>query len=442
MSKIGLIISREYLARIKKKSFIIMTFLGPLLFAGIFVLIGWISTRAGGNIKEIEVLDESGLFADTFISDDNLTFTYIRSTLDSAKKHVENELVNGLVYLPILDNLDKPKGIAFYASGNPSIKLINSIEKKVEAEIENIKLKNSGLTQGILDGLESEVSVRSINLSSTGKEKDSSSATATGVGYFTSLLIYIFIFLYGAQCMRGVIEEKTSRIVEVIISSVKPFHLMMGKVIGIAAVGFTQIGMWIILTGVLASVGFNILAARTEAAAGIDNVMSPPDAQAQLARENMPEDISDDIMKAVNSINIPLTIGAFIFFFIGGYLLYGALFAAVGSAVDSDADTQQFMLPITIPLVAAIVSLGSVLQEPNGPFALWMSMIPLTSPVVMMMRIPFGVPVAELLFSMILLIGGFILAIWLAGRIYRIGILMHGTRINYKVLLKWLLMKN
>lgn len=436
MNNIGLIVAREYLTRVKKKSFIIMTFLAPLLFVGIFGLIGYLGAR-GGETKELEVLDESGLFADLFVSDDDETYVYIDTPLDSAKKHVEAGIIDGLIYIPNLDNLDDPEDIAFYAPGNPSLNLVRSIERKIENEIESIKLLRSGLTQETLDGLASNVSVHSINLSSSGEEKDSSSGTATGVGYAAAFMIYMFIFIYGAQCMRGVIEEKTSRIVEVIISSVRPFHLMMGKVIGIAAVGFTQLAMWIALTSILASVGINVFAARTESA------QQMTDAMEQTSEQPAPiENPMEGIMNAANTINIPLTLGAFVFFFLGGYLLYSALFAAVGSAVDSDADAQQFMFPITIPLIAAIASLGVVLMEPHGTFAFWMSMIPLTSPVVMMMRVPFGVPMWELGLSMVLLIGGFIFTIWLASRIYRIGILMHGTKVNYKVLAKWFMMKN
>lgn len=237
--------------------------------------------------------------------------------------------------------------------------------------------------------------------------------------------------------MRGVIEEKTSRIVEVIISSVRPFYLMMGKVVGIAGVGLTQLAMWIVLTTVLGSLGVNIVSSRIEASNQVTDALDQT-TEIPIKQDNPLE----DIMKSASSINIPLTLTAFIFYFIGGYLLYSALFAAVGSAVDSDADAQQFMLPITIPLIAAIVSLGAVLLEPQGSFSFWMSMIPFTSPVVMMMRVPFGVPIWELVLSMVFLIAGFIFTIWMASRIYRIGILIHGTKVNYKVLAKWFMMKN
>ncbi len=436
VSNIGLIIAREYTSRVRKKSFIIMTLLAPLLFVGVFGLIFWLSSE-GGESKTIEVLDESGLFGETFVSNENNTFVYSQSPLDSAKKHVEMGFIDGLIYIPEVNNLDNPKGIVFYAPGNPSISLIRSIENKIEGEIERVKLIQSGLTKEILEGLKSNVSINSINLSSSGEEKESSSATATIVGYIAAFMIYMFIFIYGAQCMRGIIEEKTSRIIEVIISSVKPFHMMMGKVFGIAAVGLTQLAMWIVLTSVLASVGINVFAAREEAT----NQASEMIGQSPSGIEHT-MDPTTEVISQLNSINIPMTLGAFLFYFIGGYLFYGALFAAVGSAVDSDADVQQFMFPITIPLIAAIVSLSAVLVEPHGSFAFWMSMVPLTSPVVMIMRVPFGVPVWELLLSMGLLVCGFVFTIWVASRIYRIGILMHGTKVNYKVLAKWFMMKN
>lgn len=435
MNNIGLIIAREYMTRVKKRSFIIMTFLAPLLFVGIFALVIWLSGSAGEN-KTIEVLDESNLFAETFKDSDSRSFVYIQTPLDSAKKDVRTGKVDGLIYIPADLDVDKPAGIDFYAPGNPSVPLINSIEKQIETEIENTKLRRSGLTKEILEQLESEVSIHSVNLGASGEEKDSSSRTATITGYIAGFMIYMFIFIYGAQCMRGVIEEKTSRIVEVIISSVKPFNLMMGKVIGIVAVGLTQLAMWIALTTALASVGFNIVDMRAETNQQTTEIIG--EQEEQVVEANMIQNMRHEI----GSINLPLTLGAFIFYFLGGYLMYGALFAAVGSAVDSDADAQQFMFPITIPLIAAIASLGAVLQEPNGAFAFWMSMIPLTSPVVMMMRVPFGVPVWELLMSMGLLVAGFIFTIWLASRIYRIGILMHGTKVNYKVLAKWFMMKN
>ncbi|MEQ9302606.1 MAG: ABC transporter permease, partial [Marinoscillum sp.] len=240
--------------------------------------------------------------------------------------------------------------------------------------------------------------------------------------------------------------EKTSRIIEVVIASVKPFQLMMGKVIGIAGVGLSQFILWIVLSigistvvgGIFTDGAKEMQKAQTEQ---LENLDVPQD-EAQLAQQEATDSLMADISGAIESINIPLVIVAFLFYFFGGYLLYGALFAAIGSAVDSDADAQQFMFPVTIPLIISIVSLNAIINDPNGSMAFWMSIIPFTSPVVMMMRVPFGVPAWELGLSMVLMVGGFFFTIWLASRIYRIGILMHGTKVNYKTLGKWIMMKN
>lgn len=417
------------MSRVMKKSFIIMTFLAPLIFVGVFALIGYLSSR-GGESKTIEILDQSGLFLDTFESDstDDEQYVYVDFSLDSAKSRVSNEHIDGLVYIPVISNLDSASGVTIYAPGNPSIKLTSFVERRIEKKIEDIKLVRSGLDSAIIASLDADINISSINLTDSGEEKQSSSKAATVVGYISAFMIYMFVFIYGAQCMRGVIEEKTSRIVEVILSSTKSFHLMMGKVIGIASVGLTQFAMWIILSMVLGTVGLSL--------AGFSDMQEMKEAQAASGNDMV------EILTALESIDVSTTVFAFVFFFLGGYLLYGALFAAVGSAVDSDADAQQFMFPITIPLIASIASLGVVLVEPNGGFAFWMSMVPLTSPVVMMMRVPFGVPMWELALSMALLVGGFIFTIWLASRIYRVGILMHGTKVNYKVLAKWFFQKN
>jgi ABC-2 type transport system permease protein len=309
---------------------------------------------------------------------------------------------------------------------------VRSIEKTIKNEIEELKLVQSGIAKEQLESLKTKVDINTISLSISGEEKESSSGAASVAGYIGSFLIYIFIFLYGAQIMRGVIEEKTSRILEIIISSVKPFQLMIGKIIGVAAVGLTQFGLWIILSFTITTIVTSVF--------GIGG--GGAEAGAMMADNKEAMSQMDTIFSSVSALNFPLIIAVFLFYFLGGYLLYGALFAAVGSAVDSDADSQQFMFPITVPLIFSIAVLGAVLNDPNGSLAFWMSIIPFTSPIVMMMRVPFGVPEWQLALSMVLLIGGFIFTTWVAGRIYRIGILMHGTKVNYKTLAKWFVMKN
>mgnify|MGYP000067740040 CR=1 FL=1 len=441
MHNIGLIIAREYLSRVKKKSFIVMTLLAPLLFGGFFFFIAWTATK-DVDTKTIQVVDKSGMFSEIFINDSQMEFSYSDKSLDAAKEDVLKGDFDGLLYIPDID-VAAPAGVVFYSPNNPSVSMVHDLSRKLEGEIENIKLRQSGIQKEVLESLKANVDISTINLSGSGDEKESSSIGATVVGYVASFLIYIFIFVYGTQCMRGVVEEKTSRIVEVIIASVKPFELMMGKVIGIAGVGLSQFILWIVLTTTISTAVGGIFAnqamdAQKQQTEQMDAMNLPQDETAQ----QMEESLLGSISSAVESINMPMVIVAFLFFFLTGYLLYGALFAAIGSAVDSDADAQQFMFPVTMPLILAIVMLSAVLNDPNGSLAFWMSMIPFTSPVVMMMRVPFGVPVWELALSMVLMIGGFVFTIWFASRIYRIGILMHGTKVNYKVLAKWIMMKN
>ncbi|REE05969.1 ABC transporter permease [Marinoscillum furvescens] len=439
MNKVGLIIAREYLSRVRKKSFIIMTLLGPLLFGGFFFFIGWSATESG-ETKHLQVIDESGMFEAVFQDSKEMTFDYSTGNLDAAKRDLEDGAYDGVLYIPRVD-VENPEGVTFYAQSNPSISLVHSLSRKLEGEIENEKLRRSGIDKSVLDELKADVDIATINLSAGG-EKESSSVGATVIGYVASFLIYIFIFVYGTQCMRGVVEEKTSRIIEVVIASVKPFQLMMGKVIGIAGVGLTQFILWILLTmGVSSVVGGAFMDDAMKAQQQRPGMEEVAAAQAEL-EEDSGGDFMAKVAGAVESINLPMVVVAFLFFFLAGYLLYGALFAAIGSAVDSDADAQQFMLPVTMPLIVAIVMLTAVLNDPNGSLAFWMSMIPFTSPVVMMMRVPFGVPVWQLALSMALMVGGFVFTVWVASRIYRIGILMHGTKVNYKVLAKWFMMKN
>ncbi len=444
MNNIGLIIAREYLTRVKKRSFIIMTLLTPLLIGAMFFFIGWSATREA-DTQTILVIDESEFFVDVFESDNEAIFIFADTNLDDAKTNVQNGDFDGLLYIPSLD-INTPEGVTYYAPNNPSISMVRKLAKKIEREIENIKLTKSGIEKEVLDNLKADVSIATINLTEGGGEKETNSFGATGIGWASGFIIYMFIFVYGAMCMRGVVEEKTSRIIEVIIASVKPFQLMLGKVLGIASVGLTQFVLWIILgIGISTAVG-TFMGGDAKSMAEVQQQqmeqMDIPVSEEEVAKQEAQNAVFSDITNALSSVNIPLVIVSFLFYFLAGYLLYGALFAAIGSAVDSDADAQQFMFPVTIPLILAMVSLNGVINDPNGSLAFWMSMIPFTSPVIMMMRVPFGVPIWELVLSMVLMIGGFVFTIWVASRIYRIGILMHGTKVNYKVLAKWFMQKN
>ena len=432
MHKIWLIIQREYLVRVRKKSFIVMTILGPILLAGLMIVPVWLATLSD-EAEVIQVVDESGLFDDSFESQGNITFVNVKSPQEQAKQDFLQSGHTALLYIPPLD-LDNPAGIRLFSSSNTSLRLQSSIEGVIQKEIENIKLRQSGIDREVLDRIRTPVNISTVNLSDGG-ERDSNAAVTTGVGFISAILIYFFIFLYGVQIMRGVIEEKTNRIVEVIISSVKPFQLMMGKIMGIAAVGLTQFLLWIILSTtvtVLVSSQFKIDRFANDQ---IEKTLETT-ADAEQAKE------VNNLLNAASNLNVPLILGSFLFYFLGGYLLYGSLFGAVGAAVDNETDSQQFMLPITIPLVLSfVVAQTVILKNPDGPVAFWMSMIPFTSPVIMMLRIPFGVPTYELLLSMVLLVLGFIATTWLAGRIYRVGILMYGKKITYRELSKWLFYK-
>jgi ABC-2 type transport system permease protein len=435
MNKIFVIIKREFVTRVRKKSFIVMTILGPILFAALMVVPVWLATSDLSEQRVIQVVDQSGLFQGKFAESSSFKFQYIEEALDSAKENVSREDIYGLLYIPDL-NIYEPSGITFFSRKSPSLDIVHSIQSTLSRELEDIKIGRSGIEKDLLERLKTNVNIETINLTNEGEKKGSAEIN-TVVGFITSFILYFFIFIYGAQVMRGVIEEKTNRIVEVIISSVKPFQLLLGKIIGVASVGLAQFLLWVILTTAIYTGigGFFNLSSRFQ---GMNQAVVSENGMAQ---NPMPENMAD-IMQSIASLDIPLILFSFLFYFLGGYFLYGALFAAVGSAADNDTDTQQFMLPITIPLIFSIMSLNVVLKDPDGSFAIWLSMIPFTSPVIMMMRIPFGVPFYQLLLSMLLLVGGFLFTTWVAGKIYRIGILVHGSKVNYKILGKWIMMKN
>lgn len=434
MSKIGLIIQREYWTRVRKRSFLIMTLLGPLLFAGIVIVPAWLSSRDSGEEKVIAVIDESGLLGDQLeesSAEGSLRYEHVQLSLDAAKADIPKSDRYGLLYIPAIDIYD-PQGINFLSEGNPSITLQRSIERTLKEHLRELRLEESNISPETLAQLNTNVNINTVNLTEGGQEQQGDAGVASGVGYVSAFLIYMFIFLYGAQVMRGVIEEKTNRIVEIIISSVRPFQLMMGKIIGVASVGLTQFLLWIVLTLLIATVALQLLGGSQVEA------ISPEEMAQQMPEQAAQVEAFSGMMQAIDTVNIPLILGCFVFYFLGGYLLYSALFAAVGSAADNDTDTQQFMLPVAAPLIFSIVTLAGILNEPDGPLAVWMSMIPLTSPVTMMMRIPFGVPTWQLLASMGLLVLGFIGTTWVAAKIYRIGILTYGSKVNYKTLSKWL----
>jgi ABC-2 type transport system permease protein len=444
MNKIGLVFQREYLSRVRKKSFIVMSLIGPLLTVALFAVPVFIA-RMSEKDKTVAVADVGNLFAGQLPEPKNdIRFVRVTPDLSQAKTEFKEGQYDALLYVPKLD-LASPAGVRVFSRKGLGVSLEQDINRAVNQQVENRRLAQSGIDRATLDQLKADVELETISLSDDG-ERSSSTGVSTGVAYVCGFLIYMFIFIYGVQIMRGVMEEKTSRIVEVVISSVKPFQLMMGKVLGIAAVGFTQLALWVLLSVGITSVmsPAAIPGKRAEdQPARTTAVVGTGQAQEKSAKQeaNVAVRFANALRNA--DLNVPLIIGSFLFYFLGGYLFYGALFGAIGSAVDNDTDTQQFMLPVTMPLVLTFVVSQAVLTtNPNGSVAVWMSMIPFTSPIAMMMRLPFGgVPAWQLALSMGLLVLGFVFTIWLAGRIYRIGILMYGKKVNYRELSRWMFYK-
>ena len=430
MNKIFLILQREYLVRVQKRSFVIMTLLGPLLIAAIYSVPVILALR-DSKARTIAVIDESGLLKGDFKGDKKLTFKFMRGPLLAGKQAVLDEKYYAVLYIPKI-TVDNPAGIKLFSKKGISLEVESAVERSLKREIEGVKLRRAGIDTHVLERIDTSVSIDTRNLTDDEGDKDSSTGAASLVGFAAAFIIYISIFIYGVQVMRGVIEEKTNRIVEVIISSVKPFQLMVGKITGIALVGLTQFLLWIILGTAISTVAIGTL----RSTAGADQEQLDEALREAPALEQRASGFEKAIA-AMSTLDVPLLLGTFLFYFLGGYLIYSALFAAVGAAADSETDTQQFMFPITIPLILSFVLAQYVIQNPDGPLAFWLSMIPLTSPIIMMVRIPFNPPAWEIALSMVLLLLGFLFITWVAARIYRVGILMYGKKVNYKELAKW-----
>jgi ABC-2 type transport system permease protein len=410
-----------------------MTFLVPMLIIGMYALIFALSMNGGDNIPTVEVIDESGIFEKAFDNNKSVNFEISELSLTEAKKKVINNEDAFVLYIP--KDISNEGSIEMFAQKKAGLSVISSIERQLNDQMRIKLLKDAGIDSETLDKIKPSLSVVSKELTIEG-EKDSSSGAAMAVGFAAAILIYMSLFIYGIQVMRGIIEEKTSRIVEVIISSVKPFQLMMGKIIGIGCVGLTQFMLWIVLSASLMTVATTILFKDK-----VEQVTSemPMNKQVEAVSTNGP---GMDIVKAVQTVQWTYILPVFIVFFFGGYMLYSALFAAVGSAVESDTETQQFMLPITLPLLFTyIMSFSFIVNNPDSSLSFWLSIIPFTSPIAMMVRLPFGVPNWELALSIFLLIGGFIFTTWVASRIYRVGILMYGKKVSFKELGKWFMYK-
>jgi ABC-2 type transport system permease protein len=414
-----------------------MTILGPLLMATLFVSPVLIAKFSQDQDYKIKVIDESPkIFTTLLPGNESISFVNDTISLNQAKDSFDSEKYYGILYIPA-DIARNSSAITLITDKQANIQVKSYIEKTLQKQIEDAKLKSQGIDKQLLESIKSEINLKTISLGG----KQSNVELTTAVGFIAGILIYMFIFLYGVQVMRGVIEEKTNRIVEVIISSVKPFQLMMGKIIGIALVGLTQFLLWIVITFSLSSAA-TMLFNNNKFDAQKIAMQSSTANQAETANEASKKADINTIFENLDSINFTLILTCFLFYFLGGYLLYSALFAAIGAAVDNETETQQFMLPVTIPLILSFVVAQSVITNPESQLSFWFSIIPLTSPVVMMVRVAFGVPTWQLILSISLLILGFIGTTWLAARIYRTGILLYGKKVNYKELSKWLFYKN
>lgn len=426
MNKILLIIQREYLSRVKKKSFLVATFLVPIAIMLITSSVIYLAVTQGNDQKNVEVVDASGWFNNKLTTTKSIKYTFA-SDITEAKKTFLDKKFDYLLYIPA-----DTKAIQLFGEKTPGMMSANSIENDLSRIAQARKLREANIDSATLAKAQQEIHVTPLTVSGN-VETDSNVAVAMGVGFISAFLIYFALLLYGSQVMRGVVEEKVSRIIEVIISSVKPFQLMIGKIVGVGLVGLTQFVLWITLTITLSStVGTAIMGNKAKT---ISQVTQAANAQGggQAVDNGMTQ-----MMHSVGTLPVATILGCFLFYFLFGYLLYSALFAAVGSAVDSETETQQFVVPLTLPLILTMAIAQSVIiNNPDGPVAVWLSMIPFTAPIAMMMRIPFHVPWQQLACSMALMVLGFLFTTWIAGRIYRVGILMYGKKASYKELVKW-----
>jgi len=446
MNKIFLIIWREYFERIRKKSFIVMSLLGPVLLAGGFALMIWLG-NADKTDQKIAVIDASMAFG-KMPDNDFIRFYYPDKKIEEARKEFYQTDYTCILYVPYNVAQSDKAPVELYFKKSPGFAVNQYIRDVMEKKLYELKLAANNIDPTIIKNARQTIEITNIKVDDGGKIKESKTDILMGVGFACGVLIFIFLTVYGAQVMRSVMEEKTSRIVEVIVSSVKPFQLMMGKIIGVAFVGVTQFVIWILLTVVLTTVvSATLLKDITKDVTKQQEKMEVIYKQGSNAQIKELQKI-DSRMEAMGMIEdlkgldfVEITI-CFFLYFIGGYLFYSALFAAIGSAVDSEADTQQFMLPVMLPLTIGYMMTVNVMQNPEGNIAFWGSMIPFTSPVVMLARLPVGVPLWQIALSLTLLVLGFIFTVWLAGRIYRTGILMYGKKPSWKELIKWVTYKS
>ena len=434
MNKIGLIIKREYITRVRKRSFLILTFLGPILMAAIYIIPIMLALNSSTDHLRVAVIDESHWFEERLTDTKEHTFINMPGqSIDSAKEMVKSGVFDMVVHVPPTQ-LNIPSNAIVYSIRQVPIEVENYISSVMEKEIEDQKLMAKGVDPDIVSAVKTSVNLSIMRMDEKGNERETFTKVQFALGIILSVMIYMFIVIFGGQVMQGVSEEKTNRIIEVIVSSVKPFQLMMGKIIGVSLVALTQFVLWILLTGAL-YLGFSAFIGLND-----PEILSSGTVMAQEIASNdiMSNEAVQNIVQIAHSIDFGTIIVCFLVFFILGYLLYATLYAAIGSLVDNNTDAQQFTLPITVPLMIAFFSAFYIVNNPDSSLSVWFSMIPFTSPISMMDRIPFGVPIWQIVVSVVILAGTFVAMTWFAAKIYRTGILMYGKKLSYKEIFKWL----
>lgn len=440
MKKILLIIQREYLTRVRKKSFWIASIVVPFLIAGVYAILIYLVVNSN-ETKTIQIVDESGLFKDKIQSEKDVSYSFINKSFEIAKKDFFKSDADILVDIP-KDILTNPNGVKMVGKKSIGMGTQFDIQGSIEKELRNIKLKNANIDLKVLEDNKVNVNAETFTLQEDGKEQSSSSTGAMILAGIFGMVLYISAFLYGSQVMNGVIEEKSNRIIEVMISSVRPFQLMMGKIIGVGLVGITQFLLWGVLTFTASTATSALMSDKIEQK--VQSMQKTGLNKAEI--ESFKKEIKDKnplagIAQTVENVSLGKLILCFLLFYIGGYLLYASLFAAVGSAVENASEAQQFLLPVTIPILASFFIGQAIIQDPDSKLAFWASMFPLTSPIDMMVRLPFGVPNWQIALSFILLVMGFLSTTWLAGKVYRVGILMYGKKPSWKEISKWVFYK-
>jgi len=446
MNKTILILKQEYLKRVKKKSFIILTLLVPLLFVGMFALIILLSINNDKQERTIAVFDESALFLGELEQDEYTKFHFIpQEEYSELKSDLKNSEFYALLYIP--ENIYSAGTAQLISAKQVPIELTEKIQRHLSQFIEKDKRQKVIDEAGIPDlderlaATQTSVKLNTLKISETGEATQSSSEVAFIASYAMGFIIYFFVFMYGSMVMRSVMEEKKNRIVEVIISSVKPFQLMAGKIIGTALVGLTQVAIWVVVGLIVLTAMQSFFTPESAQQMGqslMESRQSMSPEMTQAAAQNQ----VTEALEMIGNLNLGLILFTFVFYFLAGYLMYSSLLGAVGAAVDNDEDSQQMVLPITFPLIISIMLLFPIARNPEGPVAFWGSIIPFTSPVAMLARIPYGIPTWELLLSMFLLLLATLGAIWVAAKIYKTGLLMYGKKVNLKELIKWLRYKS